>query len=195
MSYVLYVNLLIAQMFGKEFTLEVLLKAIKKAKPEVLMLGAHHYVQLSEYECFDSGQITPADLSTVTRIFPAGSAVPAICEERLKQKFPNLQSVFNGYGQTECGMISIGEENSHLGLLHSAGQLKIANPDSGEICKPGEVGEICFKGPSMMMEYLKRPSETRQYFDSEGYGRTGDIGYYTDDGTIYYVDRMKELIK
>ena len=182
-------------MFGKQFTLDILLNAIKKAKPGVLMLGAHHYVQLSEHDFHASGEISTDDLLSVTKIFPAGSAVPAICEQKLKEKFPNLESVFNGYGQTECGMISIGKRNSDLGLLHPAGQLKIVHPDSGKICEPGEVGEICFKGPSMMIEYLKRPIETDNFFDSDGFGRTGDIGYYDIDGKIRYVDRMKELIK
>ena len=46
-----------------------------------------------------------------------------------------------------------------------------------------------------MNGYLKRPEETAELIDVEGFGHTGDLGYYTEKGDIYYVDRMKELIK
>jgi 4-coumarate--CoA ligase len=180
-------------MFGKNFTLDILLNAVKKAQPKVLMLGAHHYVQLSEYDIFKT--VTKDDIACVTKIFPAGSAVPAICETKLKAMFHNLENVYNGYGQTESGLISIGDENHHLGDLHSAAQVKVVDPDTGVICKAGEVGELCLIGTSMMIGYLERPEDNANYFDSEGFGRSGDIGYYDEDGKIYYVDRMKELIK
>ena len=46
-----------------------------------------------------------------------------------------------------------------------------------------------------MLGYLNRPKETNEYIDFEGFGHTGDIGYYDENGDIYYVDRLKELIK
>ena len=46
-----------------------------------------------------------------------------------------------------------------------------------------------------MKNYLNRVKETREYFDFEGFGHTGDIGYYTEDGRIIYVDRLKEIMK
>ncbi len=58
-----------------------------------------------------------------------------------------------------------------------------------------ETGEICCKNPFLMLKYLKRPKETDEYFDFEGFGHTGDMGYYNEDNDIIYVDRLKELIK
>ena len=46
-----------------------------------------------------------------------------------------------------------------------------------------------------MQRYHNRPDATKEYFDFEGFGHTGDIGYYTEAGDIFYVDRLKELIK
>ena len=66
---------------------------------------------------------------------------------------------------------------------------------TGKRCGPNETGEICIKGPFKMLHYLKRPKETGEYFDSENFGHTGDLGYYNDEGYVVYVDRMKELIK
>ena len=70
---------------------------------------------------------------------------------------------------------------------------QIVNPDTREICKPLEHGEICGKTEVAMMGYLNQPRST--YFDEEGFGMTGDIGYYDTNGKIEYVDRVKELIK
>ena len=56
-----------------------------------------------------------------------------------------------------------------------------------------EHGEICAKTEVAMMGYLNQPRST--YFDEEGFGMTGDIGYYDTNGKIEYVDRVKELIK
>ena len=100
------------QMFGKDFNLDILLNAIKTARPDTVILGAHHYVQLSEYDV--SKTVTMQDLDSVSKIFPAGSAVPSICEANLKRKFPSLIEVVNGYGQTEAGIISVGIDNRHV---------------------------------------------------------------------------------
>ena len=46
-----------------------------------------------------------------------------------------------------------------------------------------------------MKGYYKNPDQTKKAFDMDGWFRTGDIGYYTDDGFVFLMDRMKELIK
>ena len=71
----------------------------------------------------------------------------------------------------------------------------MVDPDTSKICGPGQIGELHLKGKSMMIGYLNRPEETDKYFDPEGFGRSGDIGYYNENGHIIYVDRIKELIK
>lgn len=72
---------------------------------------------------------------------------------------------------------------------------QVQNPDTGKKCQANELGEICVKNSCMMKGYLNRPKETEEYFDEEGFGHTGDLGFYDDDGLMHYVDRMKELIK
>ena len=180
-------------MFGKEFNLKVLLLAIKEAQPEVIVLGPHLYVELSESDIFQV--VSPQDVACITKIFPVGSAVPAICQSNLKKMFQNLSMVINAYGQTEAGMVTFGFSNEHLGCLAEEAQIKIVHPDSGLICGPGEIGEICIKTPTMMIGYLKRPQETKEYFEKDGFGRSGDLGYFDENGRIFYIDRVKELIK
>jgi len=63
------------------------------------------------------------------------------------------------------------------------------------VCKPGELGEICIGSPCTMKEYLERPDETKECFLDDGFIRTGDLGFYTEKGEFFLVDRIKEIIK
>ncbi len=71
--------------------------------------------------------------------------------------------------------------------------LKIIDPETDAIVPRGTRGEVCIKGPTLMMGYLGKTSE--ETFDEEGYFRTGDGGYVDEDGFLYWEGRMTELIK
>ncbi|XP_077560784.1 uncharacterized protein LOC144175596 [Haemaphysalis longicornis] len=58
-----------------------------------------------------------------------------------------------------------------------------------------ETGEICFRTPSMMKEYYKKPKETAEIFDEDGWCKSGDAGFYDGDGRLHIVQRLKEMIK
>ncbi|KAH6945121.1 hypothetical protein HPB50_007328 [Hyalomma asiaticum] len=60
---------------------------------------------------------------------------------------------------------------------------------------PREHGEICVKAPYCCLGYLNKPEATKSLYDDDGFIQTGDIGYYTEDGNLFVVDRIKELIK
>ena len=59
--------------------------------------------------------------------------------------------------------------------------------------KPHEVGEIILRGPNVMKEYYKNPKATAETMKN-GWLHTGDMGYYDDEGYLYYTDRMKDMI-
>ena len=59
----------------------------------------------------------------------------------------------------------------------------------------GEKGEILIKGPQMMKGYIGREEATRDTITSDGWLKTGDIGYLDENMQLYIVDRKKELIK
>jgi acyl-CoA synthetase (AMP-forming)/AMP-acid ligase II len=65
--------------------------------------------------------------------------------------------------------------------------------DGGRDVEPGVVGEIVVQSKSIMVEYWKRPDETRQAI-IDGWLHTGDMGYYDERGFIYIVDRKKDMI-
>lgn len=71
--------------------------------------------------------------------------------------------------------------------------LKIIDPDSGALRPRGERGEICIKGPTLMLGYLGKGAE--DCFDEEGYYRTGDGGYVDAEGRLYWEGRLTEIIR
>ena len=63
----------------------------------------------------------------------------------------------------------------------------------GNLLEPGDEGEICIYGPNIMKGYLNRPDETRSAFWNNWF-RSGDIGMTDENGYLYIVDRLKDLI-
>lgn len=102
-------------------------------------------------------------------------------------------STLNGYGITECAPL-IAVNRSRNIVKGSVGKpldcvaLKIADPN-----EDGE-GEICVKGPTVMLGYYKDEAATKEAFDEEGYFKTGDYGKIDKSGVIYITGRKKNLI-
>jgi fatty-acyl-CoA synthase len=63
----------------------------------------------------------------------------------------------------------------------------------GKPVKPGEVGELRLKGPSVTSGYWNQPEATAAAFDEDGYLKTGDLAYEDEDGFLYLVDRLKDM--
>ncbi|KAK6737593.1 hypothetical protein RB195_019977 [Necator americanus] len=140
------------------------------------------------------------NLSSVQFLF--SGAAPAgkdLCEE-LTRKYKNLRLIQQGYGMSELCMASHlpdlveGQPFGSVGKLSSNLEMKIVDPETGVGRKFGEVGEICIRGPTVMLGYLKKPDATRQCI-RDGWMHTGDMGYVRNDGYLFIVDRLKELIK
>lgn len=103
-------------------------------------------------------------------------------------------NILNGYGITECAPLiscnrNLYQKNGSVGMPIVGGKVKILDPDEN-----GE-GEICYKGPNVMLGYFDDEEATREVFDEEGYFRTGDYGKVEgDEQWIYITGRKKNMI-
>ncbi len=101
--------------------------------------------------------------------------------------------ILNGYGITECApLISCNRnqyrKNGSVGIPIHGAEVKIADPDEN-----GE-GEICYRGPNVMLGYYKEPEATAAVIDEDGFFHTGDWGKLDEEGWIYITGRLKNII-
>ena len=142
-----------------------------------------------------------ADLSSLKKLVYGASPMDEGTLNILMNTLPGLQ-LYQAYGQTELsplGTISGPENHSKNNRrLRSAGragyciQLRIRK-DDGSIAKTGEIGEVEISGPNIMLGYLNQPKLTAETLIG-GYVRTGDAGYLDEDGYLFLVDRVKDMI-
>lgn len=108
-------------------------------------------------------------------------------------------NIAEGYGLSEtsptltCNPPLATGFNGSIGIPVSSTYISIRD-DAGNEVPLGEAGEICAKGPQVMVGYWNRPDETAKVMTADGYFRTGDIGVMAPDGFIRIVDRKKDMI-
>ena len=111
-------------------------------------------------------------------------------------------TIEQGYGITECSpLVSVNPSSKHkvgsVGKPAVGSSVKIiVDNNYGVIyeAETGEIGEICVKGPNVMLGYYKNEEATKEAFTSDGYFRTGDYGYIDKDGYIFISGRKKNII-
>jgi acyl-CoA synthetase (AMP-forming)/AMP-acid ligase II len=86
-------------------------------------------------------------------------------------------------------------KSGSAGVCVPNSECKIVDVSTGEELGANQEGEICARGPQIMKGYLNNPAATASILDPDGWLHTGDIGYFDEDGYLYIVDRLKELIK
>jgi long-chain acyl-CoA synthetase len=123
--------------------------------------------------------------------------------DRAIKAFPAAAFV-QGFGMTETAISTMLPAHYHTpagraeGKLRSAGracahaEIKIVDPEGAEL-PSGKVGEIAIRGPSVMLGYWNKPTETAAVLRG-GWMHTGDGGYLDEDGFLFIVDRLKDMI-
>ena len=113
----------------------------------------------------------------------------------------NDMLVRQGYGLTETSPVTHTNTPQKETRITSVGtslpntEWRIVDVDTGADAPTGELGEVCIRGPQVMLGYLNNSEATRAMIDPDGWLHTGDIGRADADSYLYVVDRLKELIK
>jgi len=144
------------------------------------------------------------DLSSLRRLAYGASPMPEAVIVRAMQVMPDVE-FYHAYGQTECApLTSANGPESHVfegplaykfrSVGRSVSGVEVQIRDANDIEVPrGEVGEICVRGANVMQGYWKLPELTAETLRG-GWMHSGDGGYMDEDGYIYIVDRMKDMI-
>ncbi|MGB0383985.1 MAG: 4-coumarate--CoA ligase family protein [Ardenticatenaceae bacterium] len=140
------------------------------------------------------------DLSSLISLGSGGAPLGEEVWEAVTQRIGC--AVTQGYGMTETSPTATARP-THLGAAKrgSVGpslpnmEMMIVDIVSGEPLGAHQRGEVWMRGPNIMKGYLNRPDATAATITAEGWLKSGDIGYVDEDGFLYIVDRLKELIK
>jgi len=127
------------------------------------------------------------------------SAAASMAEEIVRQwKERTGLTIAEGYGLTEsASAVTYNHYYRHvvgsIGTVVSGVEVQIRDLE-GKRLGPNQEGEICIRGHNIMKGYLNNPEATREAFWGEHWFRSGDIGLINDDGYVYIVDRLKDMI-
>ena len=149
----------------------------------------------------DHPRFRPERLSSLRDLVYGASPMPAALLARLQTLLPTTD-LSQGYGMTESSSVltflTAADHRRGGAPLRSAGrpvmgvQLRIEDRD-GNALPRGENGEVCARGGNFMREYWHRPEQTADAF-AGGWYHTGDEGHVDEDGYLYLVDRVKDMI-
>ena len=198
--YALTANLLLCVKIGAEivmherFELEPVLKDIAKKRITVFFGVPTMYHGMLSYP-----GIGTIDLSSLKYCSSGGAPLPVEVLQRFKEK--TGCDISEGWGMTETSpagtFTPVGRpaKPGSCGIPFPGITIKfidVKNPD--QEVPLGERGELCIKGPNVMLGYWKNETATAEMRTNDGYLRTGDVGYMDEDGYVFIVDRIKDML-
>ncbi|KAG8475507.1 hypothetical protein CXB51_032269 [Gossypium anomalum] len=141
------------------------------------------------------------DLSSLEAILCGGAHLSKSMIQRLRKRLPKVK-LAQAYGLTETtGRVfstMVPDETQvegATGKLMPNCEAKIVDPETGAALPPAKLGELWVRGPLVMKGYVDNEEATVGTLDSDGWLRTGDLCYINNEGFLFFVDRIKELIK
>jgi len=184
-----------------QFTPAAIVAAIERHRITI----AHWVPTMVKMVC-ESPEIERHDISSLRMLFYGSSPMPVEWAQAARKCFPRAE-LYQNYGLTETSpVLSVLDNDTHqrcfasgdYSLLKSAGkpvpglQLRIVD-DRGQALPSAATGEVIVRGPNVSAGYFNRDQETARAFRG-GWFHTGDVGRLDEDGVLFLVDRMKDVI-
>ena len=174
----------------KKFNAGEVIKTIKTEKvTHMVMVPA----QISEF--LNHPDFSPNILNSLEMILSVGAPLLLEYKHKINEVLPGI--FYELYGVTEGFFSHLDREDA----IRKVGSVGAAPPfidikvlkENGTECKPKEIGEICGRGPMMMKGYYKKPELTKKAIVN-GWLHSGDMGYLDEEGFLFLVDRLKDMI-
>ena len=176
------------------FELHMVLKEIDKEKPTYLPGVPRLYVQINEAE-----ESRKYDLRSVTACVSGAAPLPMAVARKFKEVTGGAE-VVEGYGLTECSPVTHANpfsgtrKEGSIGMPVPDTECKIVDLDNPDKPQPvGEPGELCIRGPQVMLGYWNRPEESALAVRN-GWFHTGDVAVMDGEGYFSIVDRIKDMV-
>ncbi len=139
------------------------------------------------------------DLDSLEKVQYGASIMPVPVLRELRERLPNPR-LYNCYGQSEISPLATVLRPNELTeeRLASVGrpvllvETRVVDPEMNDT-PTGETGEIVHRSPQLMTGYWEKPEETEEEFEG-GWVHSGDLGYFDEEGFLYVVDRVKDVI-
>jgi len=177
---------------------------ILKHKPNCLAGSPAHWEIFSKSPLVNKDGV---DLSFLKAPIEGGDTLNIKIEEKMNQLLKEKGCKFKiikGYGMTEKCSAATACSNNEMNKLGSVGapftktNISIYDNENNRNLKYNEVGEICVCAPDVMLEYFNNPLETEKVIkiheDGNKWLHSGDLGYITEEGILYVVGRIKDII-
>ncbi|MBU1713208.1 MAG: AMP-binding protein [Proteobacteria bacterium] len=139
------------------------------------------------------------DYSGVDRCICAAAPFPEESQKEFEE-IVGKGKLLEVYGMTETSPLTTMNPSKGKKKLGSIGlpllntDIKLVDPETGKEVELGQPGEICVKGPQVMVGYFNKPEETKKTIDADGYLHTGDVAVQDENGYLSIVDRTKDMI-
>ncbi|CAA7061058.1 unnamed protein product [Microthlaspi erraticum] len=182
----------------RRFDLHQMMEAVEKYRATGMVLAPPVVVAM-----INGADLIKAkyDLSSLRTVKCGGAPLSKEVAEGFLEKYPTVD-ICPGYALTEsngggASVESVEESRRYgsVGLLSSDVEARIVDQDTGRVMGVNQTGELWLKGPSIAKGYFRNEEATKETFNMEGWLKTGDLCYIDDNGFLFVVDRLKELIK
>lgn len=183
---------------SKKFSPEELLKSIEKEQLKSLFLVPTMWKWVLDFLETNKDKLT-FDLSSLAIALTGAAVLRGKYKKKILEYFPNA-IVVDAFGQSEMAPVATMKvdgdveavEDRCVGEILDGLEMKVVDENNQPV-PDGEIGEVCYRGASVMQGYYKDPEKTKQAIDADGFLHSGDLGY-VKDGKFFVLERKKECI-